>query len=69
MHASPDLPNVTWRKSSKSTATGNECVELAAFAHAIAIRDSKDPNGPRLTLPPVAFQRLTDEIRRGGYDI
>lgn len=40
---------MNWKKSS---FTGNEnCVELAHLGAAIAVRDSKDPGGPKLTFP------------------
>jgi hypothetical protein len=41
--------NEAWRKSSFSTATG-ECVEVARGAEAIRVRDSKNSNGPALTV-------------------
>ena len=46
-----DLSNVAWRKSSRSTSTGGNCVELAGVTGAdvagvVAVRDSKDPEGP-----------------------
>ncbi|HEX6359113.1 DUF397 domain-containing protein [Actinophytocola sp.] len=37
-----------WRKSSFSAGDPN-CVELAHLATGIAVRDSKDPDGPVLT--------------------
>ncbi|MEU5992341.1 DUF397 domain-containing protein [Spirillospora sp. NPDC047418] len=40
--------NEQWRKSSKSDNTGGACVEVADLAAAVAVRDSKDPNGPKL---------------------
>jgi hypothetical protein len=51
-------PNVRWRKSSHSGDQG-ECVEVAAFPSGmIAVRDSKNPGGPHLTLSPRAFRAL-----------
>ncbi|HWE91676.1 MAG TPA: DUF397 domain-containing protein [Pseudonocardiaceae bacterium] len=36
-----------WRKSSHSGG-GNDCVEIATISQGAAIRDSKNPDGPRL---------------------
>ncbi|KAF4407748.1 MULTISPECIES: DUF397 domain-containing protein [Streptomyces] len=48
----------SWRKSSHSGAQGGECVEIAvsgAPAARVAVRDSKDPDGPRLTVGSAAW--------------
>ncbi|HEY0542708.1 MAG TPA: DUF397 domain-containing protein [Actinoallomurus sp.] len=37
-----------WRKSSFSGPDGNECVEVAFDTTAIGLRDSKNPDGPKL---------------------
>ncbi|MFF8013678.1 DUF397 domain-containing protein [Streptomyces sp. NPDC007929] len=45
-----------WRKSSYSSDQGGQCLEVAETPHAtVAIRDSKNPAGPMLTLDPAAF--------------
>lgn len=44
-----------WRKSSYSADDGGECVEVAALPGRMAIRDSKNPDGPVLLLSPAAF--------------
>ncbi|MGV9451009.1 DUF397 domain-containing protein [Streptomyces sp. NPDC003635] len=44
-----------WRKSSYSGDQGGDCVEIAEGAGAVAVRDSKTPAGPILTLDPAAF--------------
>ncbi|MGW0205172.1 DUF397 domain-containing protein [Streptomyces sp. NPDC003233] len=45
-----------WRKSSYSGDQGGECIEVAELAEAtVAIRDSKTPAGPILSLDPAAF--------------
>ncbi|WP_037906515.1 DUF397 domain-containing protein [Actinacidiphila yeochonensis] len=49
-----DLTTVAWRKSSYSGDAGN-CVEIAATGEAVAIRDSKDPQGSALQFTPAAF--------------
>lgn len=40
-----------WRKSSYSDSNAGQCIEVAARHDEIALRDSKDPEGPVLTLP------------------
>ncbi|MGW3986478.1 DUF397 domain-containing protein [Streptomyces sp. NPDC004830] len=45
-----------WRKSSYSGDQGGQCVEVAETPEAaVAVRDSKNPHGPVLTLRPAAF--------------
>ncbi|WP_428952805.1 DUF397 domain-containing protein [Streptomyces sp. cg35] len=42
-----------WHKSSYSSSSdGNDCVEVAPTPTTIHIRDSKNPDGPRLTATP-----------------
>ncbi|TDE37770.1 DUF397 domain-containing protein [Actinomadura sp. 6K520] len=52
-----DLTQVKWRKSTHSGPNGGECVELADVAGAVvAVRDSKDPDGPVLLLTRAALR-------------
>lgn len=44
-----------WIKSSYSTDEGPDCVEVAATPASILVRDSKNPQAPRLTLAPRAW--------------
>ncbi|WP_231158140.1 DUF397 domain-containing protein [Streptomyces sp. CNZ748] len=47
---------INWRKSSYSGDQGGNCVEVAAIhSTTVAVRDSKNPRGPMLTLRPGAF--------------
>lgn len=49
------MESINWRKSSYSGDQGGNCVEIAEAPATIAIRDSKTPTGPILTLDPAAF--------------
>lgn len=47
-----DLSRAAWRKSTYSNNGGN-CVEVAAARPGvIAVRDSRDPGGPKLVFTP-----------------
>ncbi|MGW7435885.1 DUF397 domain-containing protein [Streptomyces sp. NPDC054849] len=47
--------DVRWRKSSYSGSNGGECVEVAAQPCLVAVRDSKNPDGPVFTVAAEAF--------------
>ena len=56
-----------WRKSSYSASNGGQCVEVAHNLPAVvAVRDSTNPDGARLMLPPAAWATFVDRIKRGG---
>ncbi|MEV4254210.1 DUF397 domain-containing protein [Spirillospora sp. NPDC049652] len=46
----PDVSQLTWRKSRHSSAQHSDCVEIADVGVDVAVRDSKDPDGPRLAV-------------------
>ncbi|MEU5993519.1 DUF397 domain-containing protein [Spirillospora sp. NPDC047418] len=58
-----DLSTAKWRKSSRSSGNGGDCVELARIADTVAIRDSKDPEGPKLLLTPRSLRDLTRALK------
>ncbi|MFH9015163.1 DUF397 domain-containing protein [Streptomyces sp. NPDC017943] len=52
---------LAWRKSSYSSDQGGQCLEVAETPEAtVAVRDSKNPAGPVLTLRPAAFTTFVD---------
>ncbi|MEU6330937.1 DUF397 domain-containing protein [Streptomyces sp. NPDC047049] len=58
----------SWTKSSYSGGNG-ACVEIAVPAvTAIAVRDSKDPDGPRLTFDNSSWARFVSDIAGGAFD-
>jgi uncharacterized protein DUF397 len=56
-------PSIEWRKSTLSSAQGGNCVELAGRNGRIAIRDSKNPDGPILIFDAVAFGAFLERLR------
>ncbi len=53
-----------WRKSSYSGGNG-DCVEVARTTRAhIAVRDSKDPGGPRLAFTAGQWQVFTGAVKQ-----
>jgi hypothetical protein len=61
----------TWHKSSYSTQNGGECVEVreTGRGHVIAVRDSKDPEGPVLAFGSGEWQSFTDQVKAGAFDL
>ncbi|MFD8580261.1 DUF397 domain-containing protein [Streptomyces virginiae] len=49
------LGGAAWRKASYSGSNGGECVEVAAQTCRVAVRDSKNPDGPAFTVGAAAF--------------
>lgn len=62
---------VGFRKASASADTAN-CVEVGTCdcdTPAVLVRDSKDPDGPRLSVTPAAFNAFLAGIRAGQFDL
>jgi hypothetical protein len=67
----PDAATVTsamWRKSSYSGG-GNQCVEVASVGAAVAVRDSKNPQGGHLAFGARDWRAFLDDAKRGSYDL
>jgi len=54
---------LSWRKSARSSGNGENCVELAGAPGIIAVRDSKDPDGPKLILSRHVFREFVAEVK------
>ena len=62
-----DLSNATWRKSSYS---GGNCVEIAVLADdSRAVRDSKDPEGPKLVFALATWRAFAAAVKGGALDL
>jgi hypothetical protein len=58
---------LSWIKAKASTYNG-ACVEVASTAGKVAMRDSKDPNGPILVYAHAEFGVFLDGARNGEFD-
>jgi hypothetical protein len=73
---------VGWRRATASLENGNcvevgwhsrcgesgQCVEVAAAMVQVAVRDSKDPDGPVLRFPRGAWREFVEGVKAGDYD-
>jgi hypothetical protein len=65
-----NIDNLTWRKSSYSGSNGGGCVEIADnLPRGVAVRDSKDPGGPLLTVRPDNWRAFMVAIKAGEFDL
>jgi Domain of unknown function (DUF397) len=65
-----DLSRAAWRKSSYSGGNGGQCVEVARnLPGLVAVRDSKDPSGPRLIVTAGDWRTFLDGMRRDSFGL
>ncbi|MBE1588493.1 DUF397 domain-containing protein [Nonomuraea angiospora] len=65
-----DLSNAVWRKSTYSSGNGGQCVEVAMnLPGMIAVRDSKDPAGPKLLFTRDEWKAFIGGVMNGEFDI
>jgi hypothetical protein len=64
------LERAEWRKSTYSGGNGGGCVEVARnLPEVVAVRDSKDREGPALIFTPAAWRGLVQELKDGGLSL
>ena len=64
-----DTSRVRWRKSSHSGANGGACVEVGTVSRVVAVRDSKDPDGPKLTFSPAEWRAFVAGVKAGEFGL
>ena len=65
-----DLTGAKWRKSSFSSGNGGACVEVAGnLPGVVAVRDSKDPDGPVLVFSPGEWEAFGAGVKRNEFDL
>ncbi len=69
-----DLSRAVWRKSARSGQNGS-CVEVAVIRdpdtgdRVIGVRDSKDPDGPKLFFTHGQWNVLAATVKNGRFDL
>ena len=59
-----DLSRAEWRKASRSSSNGGNCVEVARnLPGVVAVRDSKNPDGPVLTVSADEWAAFVTHLR------
>jgi hypothetical protein len=65
-----DLSRALWHKSTFSNGSGGACLEVATnLPGIVAVRDSKDPNGPKLAFTNQAWSAFVQAIRQTKFDL
>jgi len=64
-----DLSQAAWRKSKASGPYGDNCVEVAFINDAIAVRDSKHPQGPVLLFTQGEWDAFVYGAKDGEFDL
>jgi hypothetical protein len=64
-----DLSAAAWRKASRSSDNGGQCVEVAMnLPEVVAVRDSKDPDGPKLLFTCPEWKAFVNGLKAGEFD-
>lgn len=77
-----DLSKAEWRKSTFTGSNGGNCVEVAELkdvtdgpghkagqADLVAVRDSKDPEGPKLFFTPAEWDAFVNGVKANEFDL
>jgi Domain of unknown function (DUF397) len=64
----PNLSGAVWHKSSRSGGNGGNCVEVATFDTAVAVRDSKASDGDVLVFGRAEWATFLTAAKNGEFD-
>jgi hypothetical protein len=64
-----DIRRAEWSKSSYSSANG-QCIQVARnLPGVVAVRDSKNPDGPKLIFSPADWQTFVSGVKGGDFSL
>ena len=61
------MESLRWRKSSRSSASGPDCVEIALVSSGAAVRDSKNADGARLKFGDAGWETFLAAAKTGSF--
>jgi hypothetical protein len=64
-----DLTDAVWRKSTRSSPSCDNCVEVAFVNGAIAVRDSQSPEKGTLIFTPDEWDAFVAGTKDGEFDL
>ncbi|MEV0270027.1 DUF397 domain-containing protein [Hamadaea sp. NPDC050747] len=65
----PMLADAVWRKSARSSPSGDNCVEVAFVPAGVAVRDSKNPGGGALLFTEQEWAAFVAGTKDGEFDL
>lgn len=65
----PSVNPPQWRKSRRSYEYSGQCVEAAMVDAGVAVRDSKNPSGPMLTISAYGWAGFLRAVKAGAHDL
>jgi hypothetical protein len=60
------MTHMNWRKSTYSLSNG-DCVEVGNSQALVAVRDSRDPDGPVIDVSPRAWTEFTEHVKHATF--
>jgi Domain of unknown function (DUF397) len=59
----------TWRKSSRSNAAQDACVEVGGGDRVIGVRDTEDRDGGTLVFGSAEWRAFAAQVKAGRFDL
>jgi hypothetical protein len=63
-----DWQSAAWRKSTRSSPSGDNCVEVAFDGDAVAVRDTKNRDAAMLIFTSDEWQAFIDGVKSGEFE-